>query len=185
MAISNQITPGMTIILEKKIYRVESALKVAAAKGASFIKTKLRDLASDEVMEKNFKLDLEIKEVNLDERNLEFLYPESRKYLFLDVGNLEQVLIGSDILGEKINYLKEGVLVKARFYGQSVFSIELPPFLELMVVKTETGQDKMSVSNSTKAAILETGAKVEVPLFIETGDIIKVDTLKQEYIQRV
>lgn len=185
MAISNQITPGMTIILDKKIYRVESALKVTVTKGTPFIKTKLRDLSSDEVIEKNFKLDQEIKEVSLEERNLEFLYPEEKKYLFLDIGNLEQVLIPMDVLGDKINYLKEGILVKARFYGSSVFSIELPPFLELMIVKTETGQDKLSVSTSTKAAILETGAKVEVPLFVETGDIIKVDTQKQEYIQRV
>jgi len=185
MAASNEITPGMTIILDKKIYRVESALKVAVTKGTPFIKTKLRNLASDEVIEKNFKLDQDIQEVALEERSLEFLYPENKKYLFLDIGNLDQVLINSDILGEKINYLKEGILITARFYGSSVFSIELPAFLELMVVKTETGQDKMSVSNSTKAAILETGAKVDVPLFIETGDIIKVDTLKQEYIQRI
>ncbi len=185
MASSNQVTPGMTIVLNSKIYRVESALKVSPAKGSPFIKTKIRDLSNEEVIEKNFKLDQEIKEVALQEHDLEFLYPEGKKYLFLDVNNLEQIFINLEILQDKVNYLKEGVLVKASFYGNSVFSIELPLFLELMVVKTETGQDKLSVSNSTKSAYLETGAKVEVPLFIETGDIIKVDTQKQEYIQRV
>ena len=185
MPVSNQVSPGMTIILDKKIYRIESALRVTVTKGTPFIKTKLRDLASDEVIEKNFKLDQEVQEVTLEERNLEFLYPEDKKYLFLDINNLDQVLIGIDILGDKINFLKEGTQIKARFYGNSVFSIELPLFLELMVVKTETSSDKLSVSNSTKAAILETGAKIDVPLFIETGDVIKVDTQKQEYIQRI
>lgn len=185
MAAGNQISPGMTIILNNKIYRVESALKVNVSKGTPFIKTKLRDLASEEVIEKNFKIDQDVKEVSLEERKLEFLYPENKKYLFLDINNLEQIFIGLDILKEKINYLKEGTDVKARFYGNSVFSVELPPYLELMVVKTDAGEDNLSVSNSTKSAILETGAKVNVPLFIEVGDVIKVDTQKQEYIQRI
>jgi elongation factor P len=130
-------------------------------------------------------LDQEIKEVSLEERELEYLYPEGKGYLFLDVDNLEQVLIPSSILIDKINFLKEGIIVKAMFYGESVFSIELPIFLELMVVKTEPVSEKVSVSNSLKKAILETGAEVEVPLFIETGDIIKIDTQINEYIQRV
>ncbi len=185
MAVTNQVSPGITIILNNKIYRVESVAKVNVSKGTPFLKTKLRDLSSDEVIEKNFKVNQEVKEVNLEERDLEFLYPENKKYLFLDANNLEQVLIGIDILGNKINYLKEGTAVKARFYGSSVFSVELPAFLELMVVKTENMQGDLKVSESSKAAILETGAKIEVPLFIEVGDVIKVDTQKQEYIQRI
>jgi elongation factor P len=185
MATSNQITPGMSINVGKKIYRVESALKVNVAKGTPFIKTKLRDLLTDEVIEKNFKLNQEIIEVNLEERKLEYLYPEDKNYLFLDIDILEQVLIPAAILGDKINFLKEGIVVKAMFYGNSVFAIELPIFLELMVSKTQSTSDKLSVSNSTKKAQLETGAEIDVPLFVETGDVIKVDTTKNEYIQRV
>lgn len=185
MATSNQITPGMSINIGKKIYRVESALKVNVAKGTPFIKTKLRDLITDEVIEKNFKLNQEITEVNLEEKKLEYLYPEGKDFLFLDIDSLEQVLIPGNILGDKINYLKEGVIVKAMFYGDSVFAIELPIFLELMIVKTASTNEKLSVSNTTKKAQLETGAEIEVPLFIETGDVIKVDTHKNEYIQRV
>jgi len=88
-------------------------------------------------------------------------------------------------LSDKINYLKEGIRVKALFYGTSIFSVELPQFLELMVIKANTSDDKMKVSNNTKEAVLETGAKVEVPLFVEVGDIIKIDTTLNQFIQRV
>ncbi len=185
MTTSNQLSPGMTIQIDGKIYRVETVVKVAAPKGSPFIKTKLRNMITDEVVEKSFKLQQEIKEVSLVEHTLEFLYPEGKQYLFLDIANLEQVSVASGILGEKIHYLKEGIQLKAMFYGSTIFSAELPQFLELMVVKTEGGSEEGAVSNTTKKAILETGAKVLVPLFIESGDIVKVDTHAGEYIQRV
>ncbi len=183
--ISNQLAPGMTLSLEGKIYRVESCVKVTVAKGVPFFKTKLKDLLSDEVVEKNFKLNQSLQDVSLEERKLEYLYLEGKDYLFLDVGNLEQVLVPSQIIGEKINYLKEGTDLKAMFYGTTIFSIELSQFLELMVVRTEEGHSAAHVANATKIAVLETGARVEVPMFIESGDVIKVDTQTNEYIQRV
>ncbi len=109
---------------------------------------------------------------------LEYLYLEGKNYCFLDVGNLDQVSVAPDIVGEKANFLKEGVELEATFYGDRVFSVELPQFLELMVAKSEGG-------GQAKQAVLETGAGVEVPPFIEAGDVIKVDTRTNEYIQRV
>lgn len=182
MTTANQITPGMTLNIDGKIYRVESSVKVTVAKGTPFVKTKLRNMITEETIEKNFKLDQMVQEVSLLERNLEFLYPEGKEYLFLDVGNLEQVLVPSVILSDRVHYLKEGIQVKALFYGDTIFAVELPQFLEIMVVKTE-GVDP--VANSTKKAVLETGAKIDVPLFIESGDVIKVDTQTNDYIQRV
>ncbi len=184
MTTANQITPGMTLNIDGKIYRVESSVKVTVAKGTPFLKTKLRNLITDEIIEKNFKLDQSVQEVSLLERNLEFLYPEGKEYLFLDIGNLEQVLVPAAILSDKVHFLKEGIQVKAMFYGDTIFAVELPQFLEIMVVKTEAG-DVAARSSSTKKAVLETGAKLEVPLFIESGDVIKVDTHVNEYIQRV
>ncbi|KPK31817.1 MAG: elongation factor P [Chlamydiae bacterium SM23_39] len=185
MVTSNQLTAGMTISIGKKIYRVESSMLVKVTKGAPFIKTSLRELIKDKVIEKNFKLDQEIKEVTLEEKNLEFLYLEDKKLVFLDIDELEMVYVDSSILSDKINYLKEGVIVKAKFYDKNVYSIELPLFLEFMVVKTEPVSEKVSVSHATKKAILETGAEIYVPLFVEAGDIIKIDTRKYEYIQRI
>lgn len=174
----------MTLSLNNKLYRVESCVKVTVPKGTPFIKTKLRDLGSQELVEKNFKLNQPIKDVSLLERKLEYLYMEGKDYLFLDIGNLDQVLIPASIMGNTVTYLKEGVDLKASFYGETVFAVEMPQFLELLVVKTEQG-DAKSAAAGTKVAILETGAKIEVPPFIESGDIIKVDTKTDEYIQRV
>jgi elongation factor P len=185
MTTSNQLTPGMTLSLDGKIYRVESCVKVTVAKGVPFVKAKLKDLMTDEVIEKNFKLNQSIQDVSLAERKLEYLYLEGKDYLFLDVSHLEQVLVPASIVSDKVNYLKEGTELKAMFYGSSIFSVELPQFLELMVVKTEESQSPAHVANATKLAILETGAKIEVPMFVESGDIIKVDTQTNEYIQRV
>ena len=174
----------MTIKLDGKIFRVESSVKVTVAKGTPFVKTKLRNLITDEVIEKNFKLDQTIQEVALAERILEFLYPEGKEYLFLDVGTLEQAPVSSQVLGDRVHYLKEGIQVKAMFYGDTIFSVELPQFLELMVVKTESAEEESAAgSGATKRAVLETGAKLQVPLFIESGDVIKVDTQTNEYVQ--
>lgn len=178
------MTPGMTISLNNKLYRVESCLKVTVAKGTPFIKAKLRDLSSNETVEKSFKLNQAIKDVTLMERTLEFLYLESEDYLFLDIGTLEQVLVPAAIVGNMVNFLKEGVDVKAFFYGDAIFAVDLPQFLELMVSKTENSSDKHA-PNATRVAVLETGARIEVPPFIEIGDIIKIDTKTEEYIQRM
>lgn len=185
MTTSNQLSPGMTIELDAKIFRVESSIKVSVAKGVPFVKTKLKDLMSGETIEKNFKVGQEISEVTLKERRLEFLYTEGKEFVFLDIDNLDTVFVNRDVIGEKANFLKEGIQLKAMFYGDAIFSVELPQFLELMVIKTESPNSKISVSNASKIATVETGAQVEVPLFIETGDIIKVDTHSKEYIQRV
>lgn len=186
MTTSNQLTPGMTISVNNKLYRVESSVKVTVAKGNPFIKATLKDLDTQETVEKSFKLNQPIKDVSLIERRLEFLYPEGKEYLFLDVCNLDQILVPSQIISETINFLKEGVELKAFFYGDTIFSVELPQFLELMVAKTAMeGSGSGKNSSTNKIATLETGAKIEIPPFIEVGDIIKVDTKTNEYIQRV
>ncbi|MBS3904310.1 MAG: elongation factor P [Simkania sp.] len=185
MTTSNQIAPGMTLSLDGKIYRVESAVKVTVPKGTPFIKTKLKDLMSDDSIERNFKLGQPVQDVSLSERRLEFLYLEGKDYLFLDIGSLDQVIVPRDVIGDKVNYLKEGIEIKAMFYGDSVFSVELPQFLELMVVKAEDNENENPMANTGKIALLETGARIEVPLFVESGDVIKVDTQLNEYIQRV
>lgn len=185
MAGTKQIAPGMTISIGQKLYRVESCVKVSVPKGAPFLKAKLRDLSSGELIEKNFKPDQAVQDVSLMEKKLEYLYLEGKNYLFLDVQSLDQVLVPATIIGDKVNYLKEGVDIKASFHGDSVFSVELPQFLEIMVTKVEAVKNGKGDRAGVKVALLETGAKIDVPPFIEVGDIIKVDTKTDEYIQRV
>ncbi len=185
MVASQQIVPGMTLSISGKLYRVDSVVKVTVAKGQPFIKTTLRNLSTDKTVEKNFKVGQEVTDVKLEERVLEFLYLEGKSYLFLDVGSLDQVLVAPDVIGENVNFLKEGTELQATFYGDTIFSVELPQFLELMVSKTGEMTEQGSLSNALKEAVLETGATIEVPTFIEAGDVIKVDTRSKEYIQRV
>lgn len=184
MTSHKQIAPGLIISLNNKLYRVESCVKVTVPKGAPFIKAKLRDMMSQEVIEKQFKPDHQVKDVPVAEKRLEFLYQENKHFLFLDIQSLEQVLIPASVIGSRINYLKEGVEIKASLHGDEVFTIELPQFLEIMVAKLETPKGSKD-REGVKIAWLETGAKIEVPPFIEAGDVIKIDTNTEEFIQRV
>ena len=183
MVQANQTSPGMIIELDDVVYRVESSIKVSAPKGNPFIKTKLRDLKSEKVIEKNFKTNQLLEEVKPAEHILEYLYDEKKQSVFLDSDSLELIRISPEVLGDKIDYLKEGIQLKAKVFKSQIFSIELIQFLELMVVNTE--EKETLGSNANKLAVLETGAKIDVPLFIEVGDVVKVDTHAGEYIQRV
>jgi len=184
MVQSQQIIPGMMVLISGKYFKVESCLKVATKKGKPFIRTKLRNMETQKITEKNFQIDQTVEEVHLEEKVLEYLYQEDKYHLFLDVKNLNQIRVSSSIVEDKAQYLKEGVEVKASFFGEGVFSIELPQFLEFMVVEVE-GDDESLALNTPQKITLETGAKVEAPPFIEIGDIIKIDTKTNEYIQRV
>lgn len=184
MVLASQINPGMILDLDEKVYRVESSVKVTVTNGTPFIKTKLRDLLSDKMVEKNFKTNQQVQEVKPLEQTLEFLYDEGKNYVFLNADTLELSVVNPEILGDKINYLKEGIPVKAKIYGKAIYSIELLEFLELMVVKVEDQEESIG-ANAMRIATIETGAKIEVPLFIEPGDVIKVNTHNNEYIQRV
>lgn len=183
MVTANQITPGLILEIDGEVFRVETAIKVSATKGNPFMKTKLRDLKTEKLIEKNFKLAQKISEVKPLEHILEYLYTEQKNFVFLDTETLEKVYVSNEILGKKSEYLKEGIQVKSVFFGSAIFSVELLQFLELMIIKTE---DKADTTGATmKIATLETGAKIDIPLFVESGDIIKVDTHAGEYIQRV
>ena len=126
MVKSEQITPAMILSLGGKLYRVESSVKVSVAKRQPFIKTKLRHLADDKVLEKNFKLGQELDEVALEEKVLEYLYLEGKNYLFLDLSSLDQVLVSPAVIGDKVLFLKEGVELIATFYGDTVFFCRAP-----------------------------------------------------------
>lgn len=184
MITSNQLSPGMTIVIDQKIYRVESAVMVTVAKGVPFVKTKLKNIMSEEMIEKSFKLEQQMEEVRLSEKRLEYLYLEGKAHLFLDIDSLDQIVVAQNVIEDKVQFLKEGIQIKAMFYGEQIFSVELPQFLEIMVAKVDDN-DQKNLSGTTKYATLETGAKIEVPLFIESGDVIKVDTTSSEYVQRV
>lgn len=185
MVSSSQLSQGMTVKIGTCLYQVEDVTKVTVTKGSPFIKCTLLDLATGKTKEKNFKPTEKLEDIHLEKRKLEFLYAEGKQFLFLSCDSLDQILVDKKVISSDSSFLKEGVIVGASCMEDQVYAIELPRFLEFMVTRTDLVDDSMPVSNATKTAILETGAQVEVPPFIEVGDVIKIDTQKNEYVQRV
>lgn len=181
---SNLLAPGQAVKIDNQLHQVESVVKVTVPKGRSFIKVRFKDLTTEKITEKNLEENQKVEEAILVKKTIEYLYKEENDYLFLDIATLEQILIPQEIIGKKIHLLKEGTEVSAMLCGSNIFSIELPQFLEIQVIKTDSQGAEHSTSSS-KQATLETGASMTVPSFIESGDVIKVDTTTLEYIQRV
>jgi elongation factor P len=155
MITSNHLSPGMTIVIDQKIYRVESAVMVSVAKGVPFIKTKLKNIMTEEMIEKSFKLEQQIEEVRLTEKRLEYLYPEGKSHFFLDIDALDHVSVAQTVIEDKVQYLKEGIQIKAMFYGDQIFSVELPQFLEIMapdVSNTSVHTDRNPNNNDDSSA---------------------------------
>lgn len=185
MVASSQLSSGMVISLKDKLYKIITVEKISQEKGDPFIHVKIKELDSDLQLEKTFKLNQEVREVSLSTKILEYLYQEGDSFLFLDIGTYEKILVPSKIVSNKILFLKPGIQLTATGYKDSIFSLDLPNFLELMIAKTDFSSSEVSLTGGTKTAILETGAEIQVPPFIEIGDIIKIDTRTSEYIQRV
>ena len=187
--ISQQVTPGMTISISSKLYHVESNQKVTSLKGAPpLMRMKLKDLDTNKVVEKSFELGCTVKAVHLSHQKLEYLYREGNDLLFLNVSNLDLVPVSSMVVGDAIQFLKEGVGLTASFYGSTIHSVELPQYLELRVVKVEQENagpnGRVGTIGGARLATIETGAKIAVPPFIGKDDVIKLDTKSKEYVQR-
>lgn len=179
MTIAKHISVGMTLLIDGDIYRVEQHPKTVPVKGLQLINVSLRNLVSDQLIEKRFKPDQTVQEVTPVQKQLEFLYPEGNEYKFLDISSLDIIGVPANKLGNKIYFLKEGIKLNAVYYAETYFSGELEPILELMVVKTEAA-DIGAGSSATKVAQLETGVRILVPRFIESQDVVKIDTQRQE-----
>lgn len=187
MISASQIAPGVIVSIDKKLYCVESIAKNLSAGKISKITAKLRDISNENIVERSFEPSDSLKDVSLSERILEFLYPEGKDFLFLDIETLEEVKILKSIIGGRIEYMKAGVQIRASAYSEAIIAIELPQFLELMVADVEDQFVETSLTGNvpSKEAKLETGATIRVPTFVEIGDVIKVDTRAEEYIQRI
>jgi elongation factor P len=180
----NEIKSGLTILVDEDIYQVLEYQPVKPGKGAAFVRTKLRNLKTGNVQERTFRGDEKIEEAFIEERKLQYLYASGDAYHFMDQNNFEEISIPKEILGDKTNFLKDNLDVSANFYKNEVLNINLPNFIEFKIVYTELGVKGDTAKSGTKPAKIETGAIIQVPLFINTGDRIKVDTRTKEYIER-
>lgn len=186
MAVSiNEIKTGLTVLVDDNIYQVIELQHVKPGKGSAFVRTKLRNLKNGSIQEMTFRGDEKIEEAFIDERKLRYLYAHGSLYYFMDQDNFEEISISKDTLQERMKFLKDNLDVSAYLYKNEILNINLPNFIEFKIIHTEPGIKGDTAKSGTKPAKIETGAMVQVPLFIDTGDTIKVDTRTGEYVERV
>lgn len=180
----NEIKAGLTILVDEQAWLVIETQHVKPGKGAAFVRAKLRNLKNSSIQEKTFRGDEKIEEAYVEERKLQYQYSSGQIYHFMDQDNFEEVIIPEENMGEKKKFLKDNLEVSAYFYKNEILNVSLPNFIEVTVVHTEPGIKGDTAKSGTKPAQIETGASIQVPLFINSGDRIKVDTRSGGYIER-
>lgn len=185
MITSNDFKTGLLIKLDNEIYQVISFQHTKIARRGAFTRTKLKNLKTGAVLEKNFNSDEKIEEVELERRPCQYLYNTDNDYFFMDNKTFEQFSLSREVLGEDAVFLKEGEKITALFFEERPWRIEIPKFVSLKIIETEPDFRGNTASGSSKPAKLENGLVIQVPFFIKPGDLVKVDTRTKEYIERL
>lgn len=176
---------GITIELEGNIFQIIEFQHVKPGKGAAFVRTKLKNIKSGGVVEKTFRPTEKCPQARIDRKDMQYLYSDGDLFHFMDTETYDQIALNEEAVGDTLKFVKENEMVKICSYNGNVFAIEPPLFVELEITDTEPGFKGDTATGATKPAIVETGAKVMVPLFVEQGEVIKIDTRSGEYLSRV
>jgi elongation factor P len=176
---------GLKIEMEGEPYLIVDFQHVKPGKGGAFVRTRLKSLKTGNVIDQTFRSGDRVEKPDLEERDMQFLYEAEGQYHFMDTKNYEQLFMTADQVGEGKDYLKENLVIKALFHNGQPIGIEFPNFVDLKVIQTEPGMRGDTATGATKPATLESGAVIQVPLFVENGEVIRIDTRTHEYIERV
>ena len=175
---------GITIEYDNNVYQIIEFQHVKPGKGAAFVRTKLKNIKSGGVVEKTFRPTEKCPQARIDRKDMQYLYEDGDLYYFMDTETYDQVALNSETVGDALKFVKENEMVKLCSHEGNVFAIEPPISVELEVTETEPGIKGNTATGATKPAIVETGAKIMVPLFVNQGDKIKIDTRTGEYTSR-
>lgn len=176
---------GITIELDNNIFQIIEFQHVKPGKGAAFVRTKLKNIKSGGVVEKTFRPTEKCPQARIDRNDMQYLYSDGDLYYFMDTENFEQTALNSETVGDALKFVKENEMCKVCSHNGNVFSVEPPLFVELEITDTEPGFKGDTAQGANKPAVVETGATVYVPLFVNQGDKIKIDTRSGEYLSRV
>ena len=176
---------GVTIEYEGNVFQIIEFQHVKPGKGAAFVRTKLKNIKNGGVVEKTFRPTEKCPQARIDRKDMQYLYADGDMYNFMDVESYEQIALSKDEIGDALKFVKENEMVKMLSHNGQVFSVEPPLFVELEITETEPGFKGDTATGASKPAIVETGAQVSVPLFVEIGEKIKIDTRTGEYLSRV
>lgn len=185
MISTSDFRTGMTIEIDGVVFVIVDFQHVKPGKGAAFVRTKLKNVKTGGVTERTFRPGEKMARAVMDRREMQYLYNSGEDYFFMDTETYEQMTISKDQLGNDVKYLKENMNIGVLLYQEQIFGIELPYFVELTVADTEPGIKGDTASGGSKPATMETGLVVQVPFFINVGDVIRVDTRSGEYMERV
>jgi elongation factor P len=181
----NELRKGVTFEVDDQIFRVLEYTHNKPGRGNATIRTKLRNLKSGSTIERTFQSGDRVQDIRLDHHQVQYLYHDGDLYYFMDTETYEQPALAGSMLAENVNYLKEGLEVKLTFYQDEPIEVEMPAAVELKVVQSDVGVRGDTATGANKLVTTETGLKVQVPLFINLGDTIKVDTRSGGYLTRV
>ncbi len=176
---------NVTFEMDGSVFQVIEFQHVKPGKGAAFVRTKLRNVISGAVVERTFSPTEKFENAVVERKEMQFLYRDGDLFYFMDNETYESIPINSSVMGDSFRFVKENTDCKILSYKGSIFAIEPPNFVELQIKKTDPGFAGNTATNATKPAILETDAEIKVPLFIEEGEVIRVDTRTGEYMERV
>ena len=176
---------GVTLEIEGNVYQIMEFQHVKPGKGAAFVRTKLKNIINGGVVEKTFRPTEKFPAARIDRVDMQYLYSDGDLYNFMNTENYDQIALNKDDIGDSLKFVKENEMVKVCSYNGNVFAVEPPLFVELEITETEPGFKGDTATGATKPATVETGAVVYVPLFVEQGDKIKIDTRTGEYLSRV
>ena len=185
MITPTQFKPGMTIELDGTLFTILNFQHIKPGKGQAFVRSKLKNLKTGAITDKNFRPDEKIEMAHLDHRRMQYLYRDHEGYIFMDTASFEQMSLSEAQIGDTSRYLKEEMTVEVSMYEGKPVAVELPIFVELKVVETVPGVKGDTATGGTKPAKLETGAAVQVPLFVNEGDTVKIDTRTGDYVTRI
>ena len=176
---------GVTLEIEGNIYQILEFQHVKPGKGAAFVRTKLKNIISGGVVEKTFRPTEKFPKAHIERKDMQYLYSDGELSHFMDVETYDQIALNEDAIGDSLKFVKENEMVKICSHKGNVFAVEPPLFVELAIIDTEPGFKGDTATGATKPATVETGAVVYVPLFVEQGDVLKIDTRTGEYLSRV
>ena len=176
---------GVTLEIEGNVYQILESQHVKPGKGAAFVRTKLKNIINGGVVEKTFRPTEKFPAARIDRVDMQYLYSDGDLFHFMNVETYDQIALNSDDVGDALKFVKENEMVKICSHNGNVFAVEAPLFVELEITDTEPGFKGDTATGATKPATVETGAVVYVPLFVETGNKIKIDTRSGEYLSRV
>ena len=184
MISSNDFRPGVTIEIDNQVWQVVDFQHVKPGKGAAFVRAKIKNLQTGAVIERTFNAGEKLPKAQVDRRPMQYLYADGDSFNFMDTETYDQVMLTKDQLTESLNFLKENMEITVLFFNGTIIGVELPNSVDLTVVETDPGIRGDTATGGTKPAKLETGYVVKVPMFINEGDVLRIDTRSGAYIER-